>query len=119
MSEIIESLLNECSNVNCHKYKIEKILNDNNKSLENLDEDIEKRTKQIIQYAKGQVRIWKFNEFNITKTKLLKKGENKINQLYRKLAQEVLKIEDTMKEVENCKGYNEVLILRDKIRGKE
>lgn len=120
MSEILDSLLTECSDTSGHKRKIEKIITEEKKVIENLPEENKKeRIQGIIKYAKEKVRIWQFNDLNVKKNLLIKNSENKIKQLYRKLASEIYNIENTIKEIEKCTDYNEILLLRDKIRGKE
>ncbi len=123
MCEILDSLLNECSNLKGHKYKIERVITQGKESIKNVSEDNkednkEERIQGIINYARTQVRVWKINELNIIKNLLNNKSKNKINQLYRKLANELYRIENTIQEIEDCTDYNEILLLREKIRRK-
>ena len=53
MSEILDSLLTECSDTSGHKRKIEKIITEEKKVIENLPEENKKeRIQGIIKYAK-------------------------------------------------------------------
>ena len=118
MSQILEGLITECSDINGRKHKIEKIMNEEKKSIEMLpEENKEERIKGIINYAKVQVRNWKSKELTTHKYLLLKRSKNEIDRLYRKLANEICGIENTIQEIESCKDYDEVLKLREKIRG--
>lgn len=118
MSEILDGLITECSNINGRKHKIEKIMTEEKKSIEMLpEENKEERIKGIIKYAREKVSVWKSKELNTHKYLLLKRSKCEIDRLYRKLADEICSIENTIQEIEKCTDYNEILLLRDKIRG--
>ena len=119
MTEILDSLLNECSNLKGHKYKMERVITEEKRSIEMLpEENKEVRIQGIINYVKGKISVWKANELRIIKNLLNNNSKNEIDRLYRKLANEICSIENTIQEIEKCTDYNEILKLREKIRGK-
>ena len=118
----LNKLLEGCSNLKGNKHKIERVLTQSKESIKNISEDDDEENKEarirgVINYARSQVCVWKANELGIIKYLLNVNSENKISQLYRKLANEVYMIENTIQEIEKCSNYDEILLLRDKIRG--
>lgn len=106
----IDQMINEIHVPHSSKTDTERQLDQEKKQLELVsllpEEFREERTKGILNYCKGLIRTWRQKKLHSDREMYIRQANSRINETFRRAKDKILKLDDCIIELKNCKDID-------------